>query len=115
MGALMNRSSIATLVFAVGKRRDWKEYEAALGHVSSRLDHHETGYPFYFRYYMAQALFQGDFDTWTKWKSENTRILKAMQKADGSFEGGQGGPAYSTAMALLSLAIDFRFLPIYER
>jgi len=28
---------------------------------------------------------------------------------------GQFGPAYSTSMALLSMALNYRFLPIYER
>ena len=103
------------MVFAIGKRKHWKEYNATLNHISSRLEHFETGYPFYFRYYMSQALFQGDFESWKKWKRENIRFLKETQREDGSFEGGHGGPQYSTAMALLSLAIDYRFLPIYER
>ncbi len=115
MGESMNRSSIATLVYAIGKRKDWKEYQATLGYIAGKLEHQESGYPYYFRYYMSQALFQGDFDAWTKWKRENTRILKTMQQDDGSFLGGHGGPQYATAMALLSLALDYRFLPIYER
>ncbi len=115
MGESMNRSSIATLVYAIGKRKQWSEYEATSNYISSRLEHQETSYPFYFRYYMSQALFQGDFEAWKKWKQENIRILKQMQLDNGSFDGGQGGPEYSTAMALLSLALDYRFLPIYER
>ena len=113
-GVSMNRSAIATLVFAVGKRKDWTEYQSTLNHISARLEHSESGYPFYFRYYMAQALFQGDFDAWTRWKRENTRILRSMQQDDGSFPSNHG-QAYGTAMALLSLALDYRFLPIYER
>ena len=115
MGESMNRSSIATLVYAIGKRKNWPEFDATLGYITGRLEHLESSYPFYFRYYMSQALFQGDFDAWMKWKQENIRFLKQTQLANGSFEGGQGGPDYSTAMALLSLALDYRFLPIYER
>jgi hypothetical protein len=115
MGQSMNRSSIATLVYAIGKRKDWPEYDATLGYITGNLEHQESGYPYYFRYYMSQALFQGDFEAWTKWKRENTRALKSMQLDDGSFPGGHGGPQYATAMALLSLALDYRFLPIYER
>ena len=115
MGESMNRSSIATLVYAIGKRKQWTEYEATLSYISSRLEHRETGYPFYFRYYMSQALFQGNFEAWMKWKRENIHVMKQIQLDNGSFEGGHGGPEYSTAMALLSLALDYRFLPIYER
>jgi len=113
-GVSMNRSAVAALVLAVGKRKDWNEYLATLNHITTRIDHQESGYPFYFRYYMAQALFQGDFDAWTKWKRENTRNLRTQQQDDGSFPASHG-PAYGTAMALLSLALDYRFLPIYER
>jgi hypothetical protein len=113
-GESMNRSAIATLVYAVGKRKDWPEYKATLQHITTRLDHQETSYPFYFRYYMAQALFQGDYDAWTKWKAENTLALRDLQQDNGSFQSNHG-EAYGTAMALLSLALDYRFLPIYER
>ena len=91
MGQSMNRSAVATLVYAIGKRKHWQEYEATLGYITTRLEHSETGYPFYFRYYMSQALFQGDFEAWTKWKRENTRVLKETQLDDGRFEGGRPG------------------------
>ena len=113
-GESMNRTAVCTLVLSVGKRKQWKEHKAALGHLTTRLEHQEMGYPFYFRYYMSQALFQADFDAWMKWKEENIRALREMQQDDGSFQSGHG-PAYGTGMALLSLALDYRFLPIYER
>ena len=114
-GTSMNRSAIATLVLAVGKRKDCREYQATLAYLLMRLDHEERSYPAYFRYYMAQALFQGSFDAWEKWNRDNTRRLRSMQSDDGSFPAQRQSPAYSTAMSLLSLALNFRFLPIYER
>ncbi len=113
-GMSMNRSAIATLVFSVGKKKDLAEYQATLGYITSRIDQRQTSHPFYFRYYMAQALFQGDFDAWTKWNRENTRFLQDLQHDDGSFPASHG-PAYGTSMSLLSLALNYRFLPIYER
>jgi hypothetical protein len=113
-GESMNRSSIGTLVFAIGKQKKWDQYKSALGHITTRLEHQEPGYPFYFRYYMAQALFQGDFDSWKKWNRETIRLLKGMQSDKGSFQGGHG-EAYATSMSLLALALNYRFLPIYER
>jgi hypothetical protein len=114
IGESMNRSAIATLVYAVGHKKDWKEYEAALSYISARLDHEETAHPLYFQYYMAQALFQGDFDAWTNWNRSLIRMLEQRQGPDGSFEGSRG-EAYGTAMSLLALALNLRFLPIYER
>ena len=110
----MNRSAIATLVYAIGKKKELNEYKATLSYIVSKMDQRQTSHPFYFRYYMAQALFQGDFEAWTKWNDKNTRLLGQMQADDGSFNASHG-PAYGTAMSLLSLALNYRFLPIYER
>ena len=110
----MNRSAIAALVYAIGKRKDWQEYRATVEFVSERLDHQSSSHPSYFRYYMAQALFQGDFEAWSKWRRENTQLVRGMQHEDGSVDSSYD-KAYGTAMALLSLALEYRFLPIYER
>jgi hypothetical protein len=111
MGESMNRSSIATLVLSVGKQKDADEFPLVLKHISSRLEHQERTYPEYFRYYMAQALFQGDYESWQKWNAAIIRQLHENQAADGSFPGG----AYGTGMSLLALGLNYRFLPIYER
>jgi hypothetical protein len=111
MGESMNRSSIATLVFAVGKQKESAEFPMVLKHISSRLEHQERSYPEYFRYYMAQALFQGDYTSWQKWNTAVVRQLHDAQASDGGFPGG----AYGTGMSLLALALNYRFLPIYER
>ncbi len=111
MGESMARSSIATLVFAVSKHKDWEEFSAALKHISTDLEHRESGHPEYYRYYAAQALFQGDYDSWQKWNLGTIRLLNETQSADGSFSNG----SYQTAMSLLALALNYRFLPVYER
>lgn len=113
-GESMNRSSIGTLVYAIGKHKDWDVYKYALSHITARLEHQEPGYPCYFRYYMAQALFQGDFESWEKWNRETIRTLKSLQSEKGSFQDGHG-EAFATSMSLLALALNYRFLPIYER
>jgi hypothetical protein len=47
------------------------------------------------------------------------RELKAMQSKDGSFSGfagrGGSGGTVDTSLALLSLAVNYKFLPVYER
>ncbi len=111
MGESMNRSCIATLVAAVSKQKDEEKFPATVKHITSRLEHRESGYPEYFRYYMAQALYQTDYEAWQKWNAMTVRILHETQAEDGSFS----RSAYSTAMSLLTLALNYRFLPIYER
>ena len=113
-GESMARSSVATLVYAVGHKKEWGEYEAALKHISGKLEHQESGHRHYFMYYMAQALFQGDYESWKTWNRRTARMLSEAQADDGSFTGSYGD-AYGTAMSLLALALNYRFLPIYER
>ncbi len=112
--ARKNLQAIASLVYAVGRRKDLKESQAVFRQTAGNIQYSPTSYPFYFRYYMAQALFQGDFAAWDKWNTQTIRQLKAMQSDDGSFPSSYG-PAYGTAMSLLALALNYRFLPIYER
>ena len=111
MGESMNRTAIATLVGAVTKSKETDQFKACLHMLVDNLDHHETTYPEYFRYYMAQALFQGDYGAWQKWNAGQVRELRDIQHEDGQF----GGGAYPTGMCLLALALNYRFLPIYER
>ncbi len=113
-GQSMARSAVASLVYAVGHKREWEEYEAALSHISERLEHRETAHTHYFYYYMAQALFQGDPIAWDKWNRSTARMLSEQQAGNGSFPGSYG-EAYGTSMSLLALALNYRFLPIYER
>jgi hypothetical protein len=109
------RISIATLVYAVARRKDLPQFKATIGYLKQRLEQPpQQGWPEYTRYYQAQALFQGDVEAWEKWNKLLIRQFKQTQAADGSFKG-QHGPAISTSMSLLALALNYRFLPIYER
>lgn len=108
------RSAIASLVYAVARRKDMPEFKAALDHIKERLEQPAQGYPEYARYYQAQAFFQGDTVAWEKWNKLTIRQLKQAQRPDGSFQG-QFGNSISTSMSLLALALNYRFLPIYER
>ncbi len=111
------RISIATLVYSLAHRKDLPQFKATLGYLVDKLEftgHSGFGWIDYQRYYQAQALFQGDVEAWKKWNRLLVQQLKAEQQADGSFPG-QHGPAVSTSLTLLALAVNYRFLPIYER
>lgn len=109
------RSSIACLVFALAKRKELKQFEATLDYLRDRLEASSNShYAEYTLYYRAQALFQGDIEAWQKWNKLTIKRLKAKQQPDGSINGNYG-PAVGTSMSLLSLALNFRLLPIYER
>jgi hypothetical protein len=113
-GESLARSSIGTLVYAIARRKDLKQYRATLDYLKQRLEQPAQGYMEYTRYYEAQALFQGDLAAWEKWNKLLIRQLKQAQRPDGSIPG-QFGNDIGTAMSLLALALNYRFLPIYER
>jgi hypothetical protein len=111
------RTSIACLVYALARRKDLPQYKATLAHLVARIDQTgPTGFGWmdYQYYYQSQALFQGDVEAWAKWNKQLVRQLKAAQQADGSIPGSHG-PEVGTSLSLLALALNYRFLPIYER
>src|SRR5207248_1861664 len=81
------RISIATLVYAVARRKDLPQYKATIAHLIKLPEGPANqGYAEYARYYQAQALFQGDVEAWEKWNTLLVRQLKSAQAADGSFK-----------------------------
>ncbi|MCF7973922.1 MAG: terpene cyclase/mutase family protein, partial [Phycisphaerae bacterium] len=108
------RASIATLVFAVAKRKDLPQYKAAAGYIKQRMDQDVSSHPFYTRYYQAQALFHSDIEAWKAWNQRTVEKLQEMQKEDGSIPSPYGS-AYGTGMSVLALALNYRLLPVYER
>jgi hypothetical protein len=107
-------TAIGLLCSSLAKERDSKGYLASLNFLKGNLDYRDRYYPYYYEYYMAQALFHADEEVWKDWNARNARYLGTIQGRDGSFPGNQGA-SFSTAGALLSLALNYRYLPIYEK
>jgi hypothetical protein len=108
------RISIATLVYSIARRNDLSEYQATLNYLLQRLEVPPTSYAVYTQYYQAQALFQGDVEAWERWNQLLIRQTKQKQQPDGSFTGDLG-TTVDTLLTMLALAVNYRFLPIYER
>ena len=70
---------------------------------------------------MSQALFHADQEVWKEWNYKNMRYLGASQAPNGSWLSDHSAAALriipydDTSAALLSLALNYRFLPIYEQ
>jgi hypothetical protein len=102
-------------VYAVARRKDLPQYKATLNYLTTKLENSpNNAWLEYASYYQAQALFQGDVQAWEKWNTLLIRRLKTAQAADGSFKS-QFGPTVGTSFSLLALALNYKFLPIYER
>ena len=110
------RVAIASLVFSVARRKDLKQFQYATDYLKQKAVGGNPGHGGieYQNYYQAQALFQVDVQAWQKWNKSLIRKLKSEQADDGSFDGAQGRYV-GTTLSLLALAVNFRFLPIYER
>ncbi len=77
-------------------------------------------YFFYEVYYVPQALFQVGDKYFRPYYPDLVKILLEHQEKDGSWLSGDGndrtaGRYYCTAMGVLALAVEYRYLPIYQR
>jgi len=109
------RTAIGALVFALAKKKDSNSFKGALGYLQTRNANESGGHYYHYGlYYASQAFFHTGTEVWEQWNEVNIKTLKATQSDNGAW-GGQQGPAFTTAAALLSMALNFRYLPIYER
>ena len=107
-------TAIGVAAYAYARKKDQVTFVKALKSMKSSEDGSGGGYPFYYDYYAAQGFFQGDFTAWQSWNEKHVKRLGEMQNDDGAFDAGLG-PGTCTALALLSIALNYRYLPIYER
>jgi hypothetical protein len=75
---------------------------------------------FYGLYYCSQAMFQLGGNYWDVYRPRLHELLLPNQRDDGAWVGFDGearrvGPNYSTALGVLALTVEYRFLPIYQR
>lgn len=113
-GGRLTLSAIGSLCLSLAKEKDSAKFKTTLGYLQGRLESRADHYPYYFEYYMSQALFHADADTWAEWNQNNIRYLERSQSPDGAWPY-ERSRSYATACSLLSLALNYRFLPIYER
>ena len=107
-------TAIGVTCLALAKEKEGKGFSKSVDYLAEHLDYRDQHYPYYFEYYMSQALFQASDELWIDWNEKNLRYLSVLQRPDGSWPGDKG-EAFSTAGALLSLALNYRLLPIYEK
>jgi hypothetical protein len=75
----------------------------------------QSSHELYGNYYNAQAMFQLGGKFWKKYAEGMYTYYLPRQKADGSWQGRDGGHIYGTAMVILSFTVPYRQLPIYQR
>ncbi len=116
-GGLKTTTAIGVLVYTLARQKETPFYRAATGFFKSNQS---SGMLYYHEYYAAQAAFHCDEATWQAWNTANIQRMIRMQDSGGGWSGGTVdssniGVTFNTAFALLSLALNYRYLPIYER
>jgi len=107
------RTAIGALVFSLARQQKSAAFRSAVEYLEANPTD-EGGYHQYYLYYAAQAFFRVSPQAFDAWNAQNVKSLASTQLDDGSWNSGLG-PAFSTAASLLSLALNYRLLPIYER
>ena len=107
------RTAIGALVFSLAKQQKSAAFRSAIEYLDANPSD-EGGYHQYYLYSAAQAYFRVSPDAFDSWNAQNVKSLVENQLDDGSWTSGLG-PTFSTAASLLSLALNYRLLPIYER
>ncbi|MDB6152362.1 MAG: Squalene-hopene cyclase-like protein [Chthoniobacteraceae bacterium] len=107
-------TAIGVAVYAYARKKDQPTFLKAFKTLKSTSEEGTGSYPFYFEYYASQALFQSDVKLWEEWNNRRVEQLTQSQNEDGSWDGSLG-PALSTSFGLLSIALNYRYLPVYER
>jgi hypothetical protein len=106
------RSAITALCYSLAKDKTSPVYQSAFRYLERAPQ--DMSYVQYNLYYVSQAYFQAGPKYWRDWNLKNIRALAQSQNSDGSWDG-QFGTTFATAGSLLSLALNYRYLPIYER
>jgi hypothetical protein len=100
----------------LARRKDTNTYKRAVEYITQRQNIIQSGgYYFYYLYYGSQAFFHAPKqELWNRWNATNIKSLRILQASNGAWTGSYGN-SFSTSAALLSLALNYRYLPIYER
>jgi prenyltransferase beta subunit len=74
----------------------------------------------YSMYYCSQATFQLGGQYWNSYREQMHKVLFANRSDSGGWFGADSvsqiyGPKFTTAMAVLALTVEYRYLPIYQR
>ena len=113
-GANLPRSAIGSLILSLAKDTNTDAYRNSVEFLKENSQFGDQGHKYYSLYYTSQAMLRASPSMWNTWNSQNFKRLQSTQTENGSWNGNYG-QTFATSAALLSLALNYRYLPIYER
>ncbi|MBX3436924.1 MAG: terpene cyclase/mutase family protein [Planctomycetaceae bacterium] len=119
-GATATLTGVGILALEVCGEHQTPEAMGGAEYLLSRPLKPGSNYYFYGVYYTNVGMFKigGAYADLTR--AHTAEMLLSAQQPDGSWISGHStersvGPVYSTSLAILALAVDYRYLPIYQR
>lgn len=119
-GSTATRAGTGILALEVCGDHHSEEVLGAADQLLRRPLNRNDGYFFYGAYYCTVGMFKVGGPRWERIKPVLYDSILGSQLANGSWHARNGserkaGPNYATSMAVLALAVEYRFLPIYQR
>lgn len=78
-GPRVTLTAIGSLTLSLARLKTDPSFKDSLAYLKKHLNYRDSTYPFYFEYYMSQALFHADQEVWKEWNYKNMRYLGASQ------------------------------------
>ena len=93
---------------------------AAADYLLRRPLEYSDSFFFYGVYYCTVGMFQVGGRHWEATRNHISSVLLSRQYPDGSWNADEGsessfGPVYATSLSVLALAVEYQYLPIYQR
>ena len=119
-GSSPTRAGTGILCLEICGKHHSKEAMGAADYLISRPLRSSESYFFYGVYYTGVGMFKIGGKHWDATKKHLTKLLLTSQKKDGSWfakreDERRNGRVYCTSLAILSLSVEYRYLPIYQR
>jgi hypothetical protein len=118
-GVTTTRSGTGILCLEVCGEHHARESLAAADYVLLHPLRADDQWFFYGAYYCTVGMFKMGGDYWERTRDHVGETLLADQNNDGTWtprnNEGRGGIVYATSLSVLALAVEYQYLPIYQR
>lgn len=118
-GPSIAMTSVAILDLHLLDAADRDEVKRAATWLGKQAINNETRFFYYSLYYSTQAATQVGGDLQEQIWKNNKKLLLAKQQDDGGFaqspSGDEPGRVYATSMSVMTLAVPYETLPIYQK
>lgn len=118
--ATSTRTGTGILALEICGRHHSDEAVAAADYLLANPLTEREHYFYYGAYYCSVGMFKVGGRHWEQTRNQLTELLLSKQSPDGSWLSEHGseksaGRVYCTSMAVLALAVEYQYLPIYQR